>query len=77
MKTDIEKEIGEVFDKLLKKHNNVAFIFSYTYEDASNGKEAEIKGRTGVYGPKEIIDILIEQSQEFIEENTKEDFVNV
>ena len=75
MKT-IEKEIGEVFEKLLKKHN-VTFIFSYSYTNKPSVEPEEIKGRIGIYGSKEIIDISIEEIQKRIEKETKDDFVNV
>lgn len=76
MAKNIEEEISKAFDKLTKGNKNVSFVFSYTYE-SSNGDKIEIEGRTGAYGSKEVVDILMDELEEMIEKNTKDDFVNV
>ena len=64
MKTkDIEKEITKIFQKLSKNKNNVAFVFSYSYEEV-NGNEPSIEGKLGAWGPKEVIDILLDELKE-------------
>jgi len=75
MAKNIEEEIGKVFDKLTKKSENVSFVFSYTYE-GSNGDEVTVEGRTGAYGSREVVDILMDELKEVIEKDTKDDFVN-
>ena len=73
---DIEKEISKAFEKLSKKHN-VAFVFSYSYTEGQSADPADIKGRTGVYGSKEVVDILMEELEPVIKKDTKDNFVNV
>lgn len=73
----IEEKIGKVFQNLLEKEPDVSFVFSYTYTK-TNGSGEEIEGRTGAFGLRETVDILMEELNKVIEENTdKEDFVNV
>ena len=72
MTKNIEEEIGKVFHKLAKKNENASFVFSYTYE----GSNGDVEGRTGAYGSKEVVGILMDELKEVIEGNTKDDFVN-
>lgn len=57
----IEKEIQELFKRLVKEKKNVSFVYSYVYMD-----NTEVKGRLNCHGSKEEVETHMQGLQEMV-----------
>jgi hypothetical protein len=66
MAEDFEKEIANVFKKLVKKKYNASFVYSFIYTDKKELGKSEPKGRINFHGSKEEIEIHIDTIKEAV-----------
>ena len=67
---DIEKEIADIFKKLVKEKFNASFAYSFVYTDEKEMAAAKIKGRLNIHGSVEEIKVHVESIQRLIKEET-------
>lgn len=67
----IERELADIFRRLIKEKPNVSFVYSYVYATDKDIKKARVKGRLNMHGSKEEVTTHLEELQDVLNKEEK------